>query len=115
MQVNSTMRLQKVFDLSGFVRREIVGDHVDLFAPGLVDDDVDEEGDELGRGVPGCCLAQHLYRAGVEGCVERERAMPVLLQPMPLRAARGERQDRIEAIEGLDRRLLIHAEYRRVL
>ena len=41
--------------------------------------------------------------------------MPVVLEPMALRTPRGEGQDRIKSIQGLDGRLLIHAEYRGVL
>ena len=50
----------------GFVRREVVGDDVDLFALGLVGYDVSQEGDKLGRGVTLGSLAQDLTGLGVE-------------------------------------------------
>ena len=46
------VRCQKCIDLIGFVGRQVVGDDMNLFAPGLVGHDVGEERDELGRGVP---------------------------------------------------------------
>jgi hypothetical protein len=35
------------------VRRKVVSDHMDLLAVRLIGDDIGEEGDELGRCVPG--------------------------------------------------------------
>ena len=52
------------------VRREIVGDHANLFATRLVGNDVAEEGDELGGGVSGGGLAQHFAGLGIEGGVD---------------------------------------------
>jgi hypothetical protein len=61
------MRVEEVFDRLALVSREVVGDHMDLFAARLIDHDVGQEGDELRGGVPLSGLAQHLaslYRAG---------------------------------------------------
>jgi len=88
---------------------------VDLSAAPLVDHDIGEEGDELGRGVARSGLAQHFAGLGIEGRVQRERAMAVVLKAMPLSPASRERQHRIEPVEGLDGRLLINAEHRGVL
>jgi hypothetical protein len=49
MQVNLRMSSQKVIDLSRLMGGEVVGNHVDLFAVRLVDNDVRQEGDELRR------------------------------------------------------------------
>ena len=87
---------------------------MDLFAARLVDHDVGEEGDELGRSVPLGGLAEHLAGLGVEGRIERQGAVAVVLKAMAFGAARGERQDRVLAIQGLNVRLLIDAEHRRV-
>ncbi len=57
--MNLGMRCQNVLDRLALVRREVVGDDVDLFAARLVDHNVSEEGDELGRGV-GLSLAVSL-------------------------------------------------------
>ena len=52
VQVNLRVLLDEPSDLIGLVGREVVDDHVDLFAPPLIDHDVGEEGDKLRRGVP---------------------------------------------------------------
>jgi hypothetical protein len=44
---------QKDIDPRGLVRREVVGDHVSLFAPRLTGHDVDQECNELCRGMAG--------------------------------------------------------------
>src|SRR6266478_3177768 len=52
VQVNLGMRRQEVRDRPALVSREVVGDHMDLFAARLIDHNIGEESDELGRGVP---------------------------------------------------------------
>lgn len=64
--MNGRMSREKVFNRLALVRREVVGDHVDLFAARLISHNVGEEGYELGRGVVGCGLAQHLTSPGIE-------------------------------------------------
>src|SRR5215510_4560 len=88
---------------------------MDLSASGLMGDQVAQEGDELCRGVPLGGAAPHLARAGVEGCVERERAVAVVRKAVALSAPRGKRQHGIEPVERLNGRFLVEAEYRRVL
>ena len=60
------MRRQEILDRPALVSREIVGDDVDLFATGLVDDDVGEESDELGGGVSRGGLAEHFTGLRIE-------------------------------------------------
>src|SRR5712671_1087377 len=66
VQVNFGMCRQEVCDRSALVSREVVGDHMDLFAAGLIDHNVCEERGELGRGVPRSRLAEYLPGLGVE-------------------------------------------------
>ena len=70
MQENVRMRFQKVLDWLAFVSRQVVGDHMDFFAAGLMDYDVAEERDELGGSVPLRRFTQHLSGLGVEGGIE---------------------------------------------
>ena len=95
--------------------REVIGDHVDLFAARLIGDDIREERDELGRGVPSGRLSQDFTGLGIERSVQRQRAVPEVLEAVPLGAARRERQHRILAVQRLDGRLLIDAEHRGML
>src|SRR5262245_2559934 len=73
MQMHVRMPDQEILDTLGLVCREVVADDVNLFAAGLVSDDVGEEGHELGTGVPRRGLAQDLTGLGIESGVERER------------------------------------------
>src|SRR5580692_6122522 len=108
------MRFQKIFDRLAFMSREIVGDYVDLFAAWLIDHDVGQEGDELGGGVTLGGLAQNLSGLGVESGVEREGAVAEVLKTVSFSPTRGEWQDWVLAIQGLNCRLFIHAEHCRV-
>src|SRR6202045_5019068 len=60
-------------------------------------------------------LTQDLAAFGVERSVERERAMPIVLKAVALGPPGAKRQYRVEAIEGLNRGLLIDTEHRSVL
>src|SRR5712664_4337615 len=67
VQVNLGMHRQEVRDRPALVSREVVGDHMDLFAAGLIDHNVCEERGELRRGVPRSGFTEHLASLGVEG------------------------------------------------
>ena len=69
MQVNLFMSLEKGFDRLALMRREVIGDHVDLFAARLISYDVSEKRDEFGRGVACRGLAQDLASLGIKGCI----------------------------------------------
>src|SRR5215213_6215809 len=76
---------------------------------------VAEEVDEGGTRVAGHRLADDLARLRVEGRVEREGPMPEVLKAVPFRAARRERQDRIQSVQRLNGRLLVDRDDHRVL
>ena len=83
-----------------------------LFAAGLIDHNVGEERNEFGRGMPSSRFAEHLTSLGVEGSVQRQGAVTKVLKAVPFGAPRGQRQNRILAIPGLDGGLFIHAQHR---
>src|SRR5258705_6785760 len=112
--MTTSVRFEERLDLVSLVGGEIVSDHVDLSASRLVRDDVREKSDELSRGVSRRGLAQNFSGFGVERGIQRQRAVTVVLKPVSLRASRRQRQDRVLAIERLNRRLLVHAEDRRM-
>ena len=107
--------LEKGGDLAGLVCREIVGDDVDFLPRWLVDDDIGQKGNELSRSVTGGGLPEDFPGASVEGGVERERAMPVVLKAVPFGAAGREWQHGIEPIKRLDGGFLVDAEHRGML
>ena len=88
VQVNLRMSIQEVVDLSRLMGREVVGNHVDLFAARLVDDDVGQERDELRRCVSHGRLAEYLACFGVERRVQGQRAVPEVLKAVSLGASR---------------------------
>ena len=115
MQVHRRVGLQKLGDPSGLVGREVISDHVNLLTGGLIGHKVCQKGDELFRGMPVRCLAQHFSGLGIECGVQRERAVPVIFEPMPFGPPRRQGQHRIFAIQGLNGRFLIHAKHGRML
>ncbi len=106
------MHRQEVRDRPALVRRLVVGDHMDLFAARLIDHNVGQEDEEFGRGVPRRHFTEHLAGLGVEGGIQRQGAVTKVFKTVPFGASRGQRQNRILAIQGLDGGLFIHAEYR---
>ena len=115
MQPHVRVREQEGANGLGFMRREIVGDHVNRSPLRLTGHDVAEEFDKGGAGVPRHGLAEDLARLCVQRREERQRAVPVVLEAVALRASRRERQHRIEAVERLNGRFLVHGEDRRVV
>ena len=81
MQMNRRMVFKEVLDRLTFMSRKIVGDDMDFFSPGLIGNDVVEEGDKFSGGVSCCSLTEYLTRFGIESCIQRERAMSVVSKP----------------------------------
>ena len=73
--------------------------------------DLIHEAQEVGARVAGRGHAVDATRGHLKRGVERESPMPIVLEAMTFRAPRRERQHRIESVQGLDRRLLIHTEH----
>src|SRR5580700_1510484 len=115
MQVQLGMIGQELRDPLGLMGREVVGDDVDLATLGLQRNNLAQEGHKLFSGMAGSGLTENLAAGGVERGVERERTMPIVLEAVALGPPRAKRQHRVEAIEGLDRCLLVDAEYRGML
>jgi hypothetical protein len=105
MQPDGRVLGQKGVDLFGLVRGEVVEDDVNLAPAGLMSHHLAQEGHELGRGVPLGGFPYHRAGPDVEGGVERQGVVTVVLEPVALRPARGQGQHRIEPVEGLDGRL----------
>ena len=76
------MLAKKRINLLGLVRREVVGNDVNLLTTGLVGHDVSQEGYKLGRGVTRGGLAKYFAGFGIKGGVQRERAAPDVFKPM---------------------------------
>lgn len=114
MEGNPRMVGQKLTHQIGLMGRQIVQDDVNLLVPGAQRDDFLEEGDEVAAGVASRGLTVNPARGSVQGRVQRQRPMAVVLEPMAFSTSRRERQNRIQAIQRLDGGLLIHTEHGRV-
>src|SRR5258708_9735781 len=91
---------------------EVIGDDVDLAAGGLTGEDLVEELDKLGAGMPRASFPKHFTGTGVQGSVKREGAMPVVLESMTLGTSRGKRQHWIKPVKGLNGALFVYTEHR---
>ena len=87
MQVNVRMREQEGTNGLCFMRREIVGDDVNLSPLRLTGHDLAEEFDKGGAGVPRHGLAEDLARLRIQRREERQRAVPVVLELTRLECA----------------------------
>ena len=106
---------QKLRHLLGFVRRQIIHDDMNLLLRTALFNYLAEGVDKLLTCMPRRRLAVHLARLHVERCVQRERAMPVVFKSMPFHAAGRQGQHRIQTVQSLDCRLLVHTENGSVL
>lgn len=104
------MVVEELLDSLGLVCGEVVENDVDFLVGRLTGDEIFEEGDELLTGVAADGLAQDFSGFGVERGVQRQGTVADVLEAMALGSSRGERQDRVFAIESLDGRLLIDTE-----
>jgi hypothetical protein len=110
MQGEVWMVGKEAIDELGFVGGEVIHDEVDLLAGGLCGDDLLEKADKLLAGVAAGSACDDLAAFGLEGGIKGEGAVTEILEPMALSQSRRKRPHRIEAVEGLAGRLLVHAE-----
>lgn len=92
MQSNVGMGFQEIGDLLGLVRRQVIQEDVDLLPQRAQLNDSTQEINELVAGVAGRSLAVHLSGTHVQGRVQRERSVTLVLKPMPLDSSRRKRQ-----------------------
>src|SRR5258708_7043162 len=105
---------EKCRNLFGFMGAQVIGDDVDLAAWGLTGEDLVEELDKLGAGMPRASFPKHFTATGVQGSVKREAAMPVVLESITLGTYRGKRQHWIKPVKGLNGALFVYTEHRGV-
>ena len=102
---------EKGCDELGLVRREVVEDDVDLAAGMTTGDDLGEEADKFLARVARRRLAAHLASLRVQGGVERERAVALVLEAVALGASGRQRQHAVAAVERLNGGLFVDAEH----
>jgi hypothetical protein len=78
------MLLKECFDQVSFMRREVVQDHVDLSPVGLGRNNLLQETNKLLASVARGGLPDHLAGLWIQGRVQRECAVPVILKAVLL-------------------------------
>ena len=109
MEADLGMTGQEIVDELSFMSREIVRNDVDLAPEGLGSDNLSKKVDEVGSGMTLGGLAKDFSAAGIQGRIQRQSAVTVILKAMSLSSARGKGQDRIQAVQGLNSALFIDA------
>ena len=93
--------------------REVVQNDVDLLPRGALADHLAEESNKLFTGVAGSRFAQHFAGFCVQGGIQRERAVTIVLETMALGPAGRERQQGIKTIQSLNGSLFVDAKKQR--
>ena len=106
------MITQELMNPPSFMAREIIGNDVNLFAARLVCHHVGQKRHEFFARVPWRRRADDFTRRGVQRRVQRQSAVPVVLEPVPFRPAWRQRQYRVQTIQC---RLFVDAENGRML
>src|SRR5205823_2336096 len=106
---------QKLPDALGFVGGEIVRYDVNLTSLRLMYGDVGKKSDELFTGMTRRSFANDLTGSGVQGRIERERAMSLVFETMTFRSTRRHRKNRVKPIQSLNGCLFVHAKHHSVL
>ena len=114
VQVHARMLRQERADLLGLMRRQIVENDVNLGRRGLRRHNLGQKCQEVRAGVSGR-LAEDFAGLRIERRIQRQRAVPLVFEAVTLRPSRREREPRIDAIERLNRGLLVEAEDHGVL
>jgi hypothetical protein len=112
MNADLGMMGQKVVDELGFMGREIVSDDVDLAPEGLGGHHLGKKVDELGAGMALSSLAKDFSASSIKGRVKSKGSVAVILKTMGLGSARRKRQNRIQAVQGLDGSFFVYAKDR---
>ncbi len=115
MELHPRVFLKKFVDQAGLVGGEIIENDVNLLPGWAMSDNFFEKCHEILTGVACRGLAVHATRGSFQGSAERQRSVAIVLETVALDSSQGERQYGIEAIQSLNRGLLIHAEHSGVL
>ena len=114
MEMEAWMLGEPLSDRRVLVGAVVVADQVDLFAPVLSVEDL-EEGQELLMRVLTEAALGDLAGGDLQSRKETGGSVPNVVVSHPCGKARAHRQDRLRAIQRLDLRLLVDAEHQRLL
>ncbi len=110
MEANLRMSGQKVLHTPGLVSRQVVNNDVDLATCLPVGRQVGQKRHKFMAGLPVGRFPENLPRPGVQGRIQRDGSMVVILKTVPFSPARRQGQDRSQSVQSLNGRLLVHVE-----
>ena len=110
MQMHARVSVKKLSHAAALMSRQIVCDDVNFTPLGLSGHDARKESHKGLAGVPRCGLADDLAGLCIQGRIQRERSVPVILETVTLGATRRKRQHGIESVQGLNGGFFIHTE-----
>ncbi|SPK77026.1 protein of unknown function (plasmid) [Cupriavidus taiwanensis] len=114
VHVNVGVFAEEVAHALCLVTAHVIADDMDFLLRSLTGHNVSEEGHELLTGMAWRSLADHLPGCCIECSKQAERAVALVFKAMTLGTPWRQWQHSVLAIQGLDRRLLVHAEHRRM-
>src|ERR1700723_756743 len=108
MEPDTGILFQEIPHQRGFVSGKIVQDDVDLLVGRTQGDNFLQERDKVLTGVASGSLAVNAASRRVQRRIQRKRSMTVVLESVPLDAARRKWKNRIETVQRLNGGLLSH-------
>jgi hypothetical protein len=108
MEAYTGILLQELPYQHGFVSRKTVEDDVDLLSGQTQVHNFPQESNEILAGMASSSFSVNAAGCRLQRGIEGQRAMPVVLEAVPLGAARRKRQNWIEPVQSLNGGLLIH-------
>src|ERR1700704_6399172 len=110
-KMNAELRMigQKVVDEFGFMGRKIIRDDMDLASAGLGGHYTGKKVHKLAARMASSGLAKDFAASGIKGSIKRKGSVAVILKTMSLGPAWRKRQNRIQAVQGLDSSLFVYA------
>jgi len=115
VKLHAGMPLEEIPNQLRFMSGEVIEDDMDLLPGRAQRDYFFQKGHEVAAGVANRSFSVDATGLRVQRGVQRKRAMSVVLEAMTLGAARGERQNRVESIQSLNRGFFIDREHGGVL
>ncbi len=110
MQVHTRMSVEKLPQAAALRTDRLSANGVNFTALGLSGHDAGKERHKGIAGVLRCGFADDLAGLCIQGRIQRERSVPVILETVMLGATRRKRQDGIESVRGLSGGFFVHAE-----
>src|SRR5258708_19160586 len=102
MDPNGGVGFQEFENRFGLMCTQVIGNDVNFATSRLIGNYLGKKIDKLSTRVACAGFSKNLSGLRVQGAIERKGPMTIVLETMPFGTARRERQNRVQAIKGLD-------------